>query len=332
MKIFSHFLPVLYQPKGIGVAKPRACLQSANKTCSVWPQSAPFVPTMALLLFCCEIKKKLRVLLYTTFILTVFNAAATALFVHLILGASFSLLVFLNFVVICYCEAGIVKYQLKDIKISLFIAVILDLLHVLSALLLFIFASKGIFFTSYFSLYFPPLFSGKNPWSWSWAFTADDSFMFIPAFIHLIIITLTSYSVFFIWQLWKQISFNGNLERSPPNVSVPSISWTLEEHQAQCNLGYMEEDERNEKHLQIDNCSSVQNTQNNSEMLKEFECPVCFNPMLPPVRIFQCSLGHAICSACKSQGIEICPSCRKLITGRAHNMENIARLLFANVK
>ena len=66
--------------------------------------------------------------------------------------------------------------------------------------------------------------------------------MFIPAFIHLVIITLTSYSVFFIWQLWKQISFNGNLERSPPNLAVPSISWTVDEHQAQCNLGYLDED------------------------------------------------------------------------------------------
>ena len=100
-------------------------------------------PTMALLLFCCEIKKKLRFLLYTTFILTVFNAAATALFVHLILGASFSLLVLLNFVVICYCEAGIVKYRLKDLKIALIIAVALCLLHILSSLLLFIFASQG---------------------------------------------------------------------------------------------------------------------------------------------------------------------------------------------
>ena len=71
---------------------------------------------------------------------------------------------------------------------------------------------------------------------------------------------------------------------------------------------------------------------NNSEILKEFECPVCFNPMLPPVQIFQCSLGHALCSTCQSQGIEICPSCRKLVIGRAHNMENIARLLFTNME
>ena len=107
-----------------------------------------------LLLFCCEIKKKLRVLLYTTFILTIFNAAATALFVHLILGASFSLLVLVNFLVICYCEAGIAKYRLADLKISLIAAVTLALLHVLSTLLLFIFASHGEAFFASITQYF----------------------------------------------------------------------------------------------------------------------------------------------------------------------------------
>eukprot|EP00092_Neocalanus_flemingeri_P011713 GFUD01012629.1.p1 GENE.GFUD01012629.1~~GFUD01012629.1.p1 ORF type:complete len:304 (+),score=58.35 GFUD01012629.1:52-912(+) len=286
---------------------------------------------MALLLFCCEVNKKLRVLLYTTIILTVFNAAATALFVHLILGASFSLLVLANFVVICYCESGIVKYQIKEMKISLIFSVVLFWLQVLATFLLFTFASQG-----------------KNKWSWSWVFTADDSLMFIPAFIQLIIVTLTGYSVFFIWQLWKQISFNGDLERSPPNLSIPSISWTVEEHQAQHNLGYIEEEAKEEQIGDLpslrkaSNLSNIEdpNTNedssyagdNNAEMLKQFECPVCFNLMMPPLRIFQCSLGHNTCSACKSQGIEICPSCRNLVVGRAHNMENIARLLFGNVK
>ena len=110
----------------------------------------PVVLTMATLLFCCEIKKKLRAILYTTFISTVFNAAATALFVHLILGATFSLLVLLNFVVICYCEAGIVKYQSKDLKISLIVDVGLVLLHILATILLFIFASQGIYISCTF--------------------------------------------------------------------------------------------------------------------------------------------------------------------------------------
>ena len=113
---------------------------------------------MAPLLFCCEIKKKLRVLLYTTFILIIFNAATTSLFVHLILGASFFLLVLLNFVVICYCESGIVKCRLEDIKISLIVAVVLFWLQVVAAFLLFIFASEGIFFRIFHSNCFPGRF------------------------------------------------------------------------------------------------------------------------------------------------------------------------------
>ena len=30
------------------------------------------------------------------------------------------------------------------------------------------------------------------------------------------------------------------------------------------------------------------------------ECPVCFNQMAPPIKIFQCSNGHHICEPCKS--------------------------------
>ena len=128
---------------------------------------------------------------------------------------------------------------------------------------------------------------------------------------------------------------------------MPSISWTVDEHQAQCNLGYLDEDDNNGNWTHVDNSLHAHENQNienygtnedfsfseknNSEILKEFECPVCFNPMVPPLQIFQCSLGHALCSSCKSQGIEICPSCRKLVIGRAHNMENIARLLFTNM-
>ena len=32
---------------------------------------------------------------------------------------------------------------------------------------------------------------------------------------------------------------------------------------------------------------------------KDFECPVCYEIMSPPSRIFQCNNGHLICEACK---------------------------------
>ena len=33
---------------------------------------------------------------------------------------------------------------------------------------------------------------------------------------------------------------------------------------------------------------------------KDFECPVCYETMAPPSRIFQCNNGHLICEDCKS--------------------------------
>ncbi|XP_021955411.1 E3 ubiquitin-protein ligase SIAH1 [Folsomia candida] len=38
-----------------------------------------------------------------------------------------------------------------------------------------------------------------------------------------------------------------------------------------------------------------------------FECPVCFDYVLPP--IFQCSAGHLVCSACRPK-LTCCPTCR----------------------
>jgi len=49
----------------------------------------------------------------------------------------------------------------------------------------------------------------------------------------------------------------------------------------------------------------------NSILEKDFECPVCYEVMSPPSRIFQCSNGHLICEECKQrQEIRSCPTCR----------------------
>ena len=29
------------------------------------------------------------------------------------------------------------------------------------------------------------------------------------------------------------------------------------------------------------------------------DCPICYEPMTPPTRIFQCGAGHLVCGACK---------------------------------
>ena len=57
------------------------------------------------------------------------------------------------------------------------------------------------------------------------------------------------------------------------------------------------------------------------------ECPVCFNEMAPPTKIFQCSNGHHICETCKDQLDPFkCPKCRKRMIGRATDMENFLLL------
>merc|ERR1712203_707816 len=62
---------------------------------------------------------------------------------------------------------------------------------------------------------------------------------------------------------------------------------------------------------------------------KELECPVCLTEMLPPIRIWQCSNGHALCQRCKRNPNinRKCPTCRQQIMGRATTIEKIAASL-----
>lgn len=64
---------------------------------------------------------------------------------------------------------------------------------------------------------------------------------------------------------------------------------------------------------------------------EEFDCPVCWEPMAPPMRIWQCPANHLICNSCKTKmHNNLCPTCRwQEITGRAVTVEKIARSLFA---
>merc|ERR1712212_135101 len=62
---------------------------------------------------------------------------------------------------------------------------------------------------------------------------------------------------------------------------------------------------------------------------KEIECPVCLTEMLPPIRVWQCSNGHALCQRCKRNPNinRKCPTCRQQIMGRATTIEKIAASL-----
>ncbi|XP_065191360.1 E3 ubiquitin-protein ligase Siah1-like [Sycon ciliatum] len=49
------------------------------------------------------------------------------------------------------------------------------------------------------------------------------------------------------------------------------------------------------------------NIASNPDLASHFECPVCFDYVLPP--IIQCNSGHLVCSQCRAK-LTCCPSCR----------------------
>uniref|UniRef100_A0A8C8IAE0 E3 ubiquitin-protein ligase n=1 Tax=Oncorhynchus tshawytscha TaxID=74940 RepID=A0A8C8IAE0_ONCTS len=57
-----------------------------------------------------------------------------------------------------------------------------------------------------------------------------------------------------------------------------------------------------------------------------FECPVCFDYVLPP--ILQCQAGHLVCNQCR-QKLSCCPTCRGPLTPSIRNlaMEKVASTL-----
>ena len=61
----------------------------------------------------------------------------------------------------------------------------------------------------------------------------------------------------------------------------------------------------------------------NQELTSLFECPVCFDYVLPP--ILQCQNGHLVCQTCR-QKITCCPTCRVPIASNIRNlpMEKLA--------
>ena len=59
------------------------------------------------------------------------------------------------------------------------------------------------------------------------------------------------------------------------------------------------------------------------ELTSLFECPVCFDYVLPP--ILQCQAGHLVCKQCR-QKLSLCPTCRGSLTPSIRNlaMEKVA--------
>lgn len=65
------------------------------------------------------------------------------------------------------------------------------------------------------------------------------------------------------------------------------------------------------------------NSTNNQDLASLFECPVCFDYVLPP--ILQCHAGHLVCSSCRPK-LTCCPTCRGQLGGNIRNlaMEKVA--------
>lgn len=56
--------------------------------------------------------------------------------------------------------------------------------------------------------------------------------------------------------------------------------------------------------------------------MEVLDCPVCSTPLSPP--IFQCSLGHFICSPCRDDlPGRACAVCSRPVSGRCHGMEGV---------
>lgn len=52
---------------------------------------------------------------------------------------------------------------------------------------------------------------------------------------------------------------------------------------------------------------TVSSLSSSTDLASLFECPVCFDYVLPP--ILQCQSGHLVCSNCRPK-LNCCPTCR----------------------
>jgi len=97
-----------------------------------------------------------------------------------------------------------------------------------------------------------------------------------------------------------------------PDTENRPVGAIHEDEKAESNIATSEADKRNRPHAE-----SYLPT-----------CPICWEAMSPPRRIFQCSNGHLVCEVCRSQPqVRGCPTCRQPIMGRATAMEQLLQNL-----
>lgn len=66
------------------------------------------------------------------------------------------------------------------------------------------------------------------------------------------------------------------------------------------------------------NCKALVSSSTNEELASLFECPVCFDYVLPP--IMQCQNGHLVCQTCLKM-VQNCPTCRIQISNNIRNLQ-----------
>jgi len=66
--------------------------------------------------------------------------------------------------------------------------------------------------------------------------------------------------------------------------------------------------------------------------ISTLKCPVCWETMKPPTKIWMCAASHIVCEPCKvTLAGRACPTCRvKWVTLRAYMAEEFARSVFSN--
>ena len=84
--------------------------------------------------------------------------------------------------------------------------------------------------------------------------------------------------------------------------------------------------------LPMDVIQNVDSEGKTSDLLLEFECPICSEEMVEPLQIFGCSNDHFLCSEClENPGLKSCPICREDFTvhkpTRRHAAEKLRQTL-----
>ncbi|XP_069702474.1 probable E3 ubiquitin-protein ligase sinah [Periplaneta americana] len=76
----------------------------------------------------------------------------------------------------------------------------------------------------------------------------------------------------------------------------------------------------------LSSLSSLNTQDVNESIMKLMECPVCYEPLIPPIH--QCKNSHNVCEKCRKK-MTVCPTCNEAyLNTRSVFVEHIAELLF----